>query len=103
MREYHESAKGIPPFVKVITNYVNNYQDTGLLKIKNQVPSNLKSKGLGYHIIAVSPIQINAIIKNKKPIPYPNKKPIISIAKSQSGIAEVKYNMENDNVWKYNN
>ena len=86
-------------YKQVVASYVNDFEDHGLLKIKNEVPADLKYQGLAYHLCPLSKKSILDIL-NGKTIPYPSKK-ILSWAKTMKGLTEAYYNLSQDFSAKY--
>ena len=101
MIKLKELLKPKPKFVGVIAAYVNEFEDKGLVAIKDEVPSNLKYSGEAYHICPFSKKDIQAVLDGKT-IPYPPKK-VLSWSVTTGGIIEVKQNLEADSPGKFNN
>jgi hypothetical protein len=88
-------------FKQVVATYVNNFQDKGLVSVKDQIPNNLKYAGIAYHICPFSKKDIQAVI-NGETISYPAKK-ILSWSKSIKGLTNTLHNLQTDSPGKFNN
>lgn len=86
-------------YIQVVANYVNDFEDTGLLKVKSKIPDDLKYQGPAYHLCTLPKKHVLAVLEGKS-IPYPTKK-VLSWAKTIEGLTEAYYNLSADFPSKY--
>lgn len=86
-------------YKQVVASYVNDFEDRGLSKIKNEVPADLKYEGPAFHLCPLPKKSVLAILEGKS-VPYPPKK-VLSWAKTMEGLTEAYYNLSQDFPSKY--